>query len=103
MRVVIAHFKTIVAAVGLICVITVSLFVPPAAGTGGQRTASAFVDRTNKGDRLPDASRLRTHVNKLFPTTTPRVAPRRPPLGCDAAFSSAAEPTQSHIYKRCVA
>ncbi len=103
MRVAIAHFKTIVAAVGLICVITVGLFVPPAAGTGGQRAASVSVDRTNKRDRLPDASRLRTHVNKLFPTTTPRAAPRRPPLGCDAAFSSAAEPTQARIYRRCVA
>ncbi len=103
MRVAIARFKIIIAAVGLICVITVGLFVPPAAGTGGQRTTSVFVDRINKSDRLPYAVRSQPPVNSSLSTRAPQAPSKRPPLGCDAAFSSAAEPTQAHIYKRCVA
>ena len=104
MRVAFAFFRAIIIAAGLTCVIAGALMALTASsGARSQQTAPVFVDRTNKSDQFPYASRSQPRVNSSLSTTTPQVSPKRPPFGCDAAFSSAADPTQAHIYKRCMA
>jgi len=104
MRVVFAHFKEITLAAGLVFLTTSILAaVTVPSGTGAQQAVSVSVDRANKGDRLPYASRSKTRVDSPFLATTPQVSPKRPPLGCDAAFSSVAGPAEARIYRRCLA
>jgi len=104
MRLAFGYFKKLIVAACLVCMTTGALAPMTAPnGSGGEQTASVSVDRTNKGDRLPYASRSKTHVNSPFLATTPQVLPKRPPLGCDPAFSSVADPTQARIYRRCLA
>jgi hypothetical protein len=57
------------------------------------------VDRTHKGDRLPQAPihRQRSTESSIVPPSSKRV-----PLGCDPAFSSVADPARAHIFKRCM-
>jgi hypothetical protein len=64
------------------------------------RIAVTSVDRTKKGDRLPQASVLQQRWNATsgFPASSTRI-----PLGCDAAFSPIADPARARIFKRCVA
>ena len=104
MRVVFAHFKEIIFAAGLVFLTTnilAAVTAPSDAGSG--QATSLSVDRANKGDRLPYASRSKTRVDSPFLATTPQVSPKRPPLGCDAAFSSVAGPAEARIYRRCLA
>ena len=104
MRVAFAHFKEVVLAAGLVFLTTSILAAVTApSGTGGEQPASVSVDWANKGDRLPYASRSKTRVNSPFLATTPQVLPKRPPLGCDPAFSSVADPAQARVYRRCLA
>jgi len=96
MRVAFASFKEIIVIAGLAYVIAGILAVATTpVGAGGEQAVSVSVDRANKGDRL--------HVSSPFLATTPQVSPKRPPLGCDAAFSSVADPAQARIYRRCLA
>jgi hypothetical protein len=58
------------------------------------------VNRTHKGDRLPQASNLpRLEINsnsmKVIPSTNV-------PSGCDPAFSPVADPERGRIFGRCV-
>ena len=55
------------------------------------------VDHTHKGDRLPLASKHTSTVSSPVVTTL-----SRPPIGCDSAFSRAADPKRSHIFGRCI-
>ncbi len=104
MRVAFAYFKEIIVIAGLAYVIAGILAVATTpVGARGEQAVSVSVDRINKGDRLPYALRSQPRVNSSLSTTTPQVPPKRPPLGCDPAFSSLADPTQAHIYKRCTA
>ncbi len=99
-----ASFKTIIFIAGLAYVIAGILAVATAPfGASGDQAVSVSVDRADKGDRSPYASRSKTQVNSPLLATTPRVLPKRPPLGCDAAFSSVAGPAQAGIYRRCLA
>ncbi len=99
-----ASFKEIIVIAGLAYVIAGFLAVATTpVGARGEQAVSVSVDRSNKGDRLPYASRSKTHVNSPFLATTPQVLPKRPPLGCDPAFSSVADPAQARIYRRCLA
>ncbi len=97
-----AYFKEIIVAAGLVFATAGVVAAVTAPGSArGEQAAFVSVDRANKGDRLPYASTSQTHVNSSLLTPTPQAPPKRPPVGCDAAFSSVADPTQAHIYKRC--
>jgi len=96
-----AYFKKDIVVAGLV-VVMASIFAGAAgpSGSGSKLTAAVSVDRANKGDRLPPRSK--THVNSSL-TTTPQARPQRPPLGCEPAISSLADPLRANIYKRCTA
>ena len=99
-----AYFKGITVAAGLVFVTAGGLFAMTASNaTGREPAASVLVDRVNKGDRLPYSSISKTHANPSLVTTTPQTPPQQRPLGCDATFSSLADPMRAHIYKRCMA
>ena len=55
------------------------------------------VDHTHKGDRLPLAAKPTQAIKAQVVTTLPR-----PPVGCEPAFSRAADPRRSHIFGRCI-
>lgn len=59
-----------------------------------------FVDRTLKGDRLRPNARL---TNGAAPASPTESSPRKVPLGCDRAFSPAADPAHAHVFGRCTA
>ena len=62
-----------------------------------EQTGDVSVNRTNKGDRLPSGVILR----HTLPLSSPAVS-TAPPIGCDPAFSRAAEPGRAHIFGRCI-
>jgi hypothetical protein len=68
----------------------------------GQPTPALIVNRTNKGDQLTAAIATSTIRAKTSSSTT-AASRNRPPFGCDAAFSSIADPIRAQIYKRCAA
>jgi hypothetical protein len=104
MRITFAYFKKIIVTAGFVLVAASVLTEMTApSGTRDEQTASISVDRTSKRDRLPYASRSKAHVNSSLLTTTPQPPSQQRPLGCDSAFSSLADPTHAHIYKRCMA
>ena len=72
------------------------------ADVNAERTAPVSVNRINKGDRLPAVATAKLSANGAR-STAALSAPRRPPLGCDGAFSPIADPTRAGIYKRCAA
>ena len=55
------------------------------------------VDRAHKGDRLPLAAGHTSTLSSPVVTTL-----SRPPIGCESAFSRAADPKRSHIFGRCI-
>jgi len=104
MRVTSAYFKGVIVVAGLVFLTAGVLFAMTAPNaTRREPAASVSVDRTNKGDRLSYASISKTHASPSLVTTTPQTPPQQRPLGCDATFSSLADPTRAHIYKRCMA
>ena len=74
-----------------------ALMAPDAAN--GEQMALVSVNRINKGDQLPSAWASKIDLN----SSSTAASRKRPPLGCDAMFSSIADPTQAHIYRRCAA
>lgn len=62
------------------------------------KVAVFLVNRADKGDRLRQAFIPQQRQKILL-----SMSPRSVPLGCEAAFSTIAEPTRSNIFKRCVA
>ncbi len=67
-----------------------------------ERTAPVSVNRTNKGDRLPSVATAKL-FSRSAPSTAASSTPRRPPLGCDPAFSPIADPARAGVYRRCAA
>jgi hypothetical protein len=61
-----------------------------------------FVNRVFKGDRLTQAPEGRAQrVNPASIEEAPVL--KRPPMGCDGAFSPIADPGRAQIFKRCMA
>jgi hypothetical protein len=67
---------------------------------GATPTPTVTVDRTNKGDRLPQASPPRQSSSGLVPTKP--ISAKRVPIGCEPAFSPVADPAGAHIFLRCL-
>jgi hypothetical protein len=61
------------------------------------QTDIVSVDHTHKGDRLPVVSKRPSKASSSVVTTL-----SRPPIGCESAFSRAADPKRSHIFGRCI-
>ena len=66
-----------------------------AALSGQPRTVS--VDRSHKGDRLALTPKHTSTVSSRAATTS-----SQPPMGCESAFSRAADPQRAHIFGRCI-
>ena len=62
--------------------------------------AAVLVDRTLKGDRLQQNVLGTSGPVSSSPTGS---LTRKVPLGCDHAFSPAADPVHAHVFGRCVA
>lgn len=107
MRLAAYAFKKTVALAALGCLIgggcgavTVLDYATPN-DTKTEQTLVVSVNRANKGDQLPSTSTI--HSKSSSSTAMSPVSPKRPPLGCDRAFSSIADPVHAQIYKRCIA
>jgi hypothetical protein len=70
------------------------------ATNGAPPTATETVDRTSKGDRLPQALAPKQSSSSLVPAK-PEPA-KRIPIGCEPAFSPVAEPAGANIFLRCL-
>jgi len=68
-----------------------------------EQTLLVSVNRTNKGDQLAATSTSTVHASSASSTAMSPASRKRPPLGCDAAFSSIADPIHANVYKRCAA
>jgi hypothetical protein len=90
--------RTIVA-IGVVSslVIAGSFVVVTGAGATFAPGDMISVDRTHKGDRL---SPLPKPTSKASSSVVTSLA--RPPVGCESAFSRAADPARAHIFGRCV-
>jgi hypothetical protein len=55
---------------------------------------NVLVNRATKGDRLP--------LKRISAASLPVGAMAQPPVGCDPAFSRAADPARAHIFGRCI-
>jgi hypothetical protein len=73
----------------------------PGAVSGGQTEIVVSVNRADKGDRLPTAMNQQAQPRLSPSTEGPKAVLKRPPLGCDPAFSPVADPARGGIYKRC--
>lgn len=89
------------AAAALVSCLIAGGFCAVAAASFAQndKTIIVSVDRTNKGDRLPQSVRLTREPPSSSPTVS--ALRRKVPLGCDPAFSSAADPEHAGIFGRC--
>ena len=89
-----------IAVIGVVSCVAVVVFAAAVTGAGPALSTQiniVSVDHTHKGDRLPLVSK---HTSK---TSSPVVTTlSRPPIGCESAFSRAAEPKRSHIFGRCI-
>jgi hypothetical protein len=65
-----------------------------------ERAAAVLVDRTLKGDRLPQ-NVVRT--GEPASSSLTGSLKRKVPLGCDRAFSPAVDPAYAHVFGRCAA
>jgi hypothetical protein len=88
------------AAIGVVSCLAVVGFaaaVSGAAAAFSTQTDIVSVDHTHKGDRLPVVSK---HAAKASSSVVTILS--RPPIGCESAFSRAADPKRSHIFGRCI-
>src|SRR5271168_2745767 len=88
-----------VAVIGLVSFAAVA-FAAAVTGAGPALSTQiniVSVDHTHKGDRLPLVPR---HASKASSTVVTTLS--RPPIGCESAFSRAADPRRSHIFGRCI-
>src|SRR5262249_14886860 len=86
------------AVIGVVSCLAVAGFA--AAVTGAALSTQidiVSVDHTHKGDRLPVVSKRASKAPSNVVTTL-----SRPPIGCESAFSRAADPKRSHIFGRCI-
>jgi hypothetical protein len=89
-----------VAVIGVIACFTVTSFAAVVGGAGVALSTQAdvvSVDRTHKGDRSRMAPKPTSAFSSPFVITMPR-----PPIGCESAFSGAADPKRSHVFGRCI-
>jgi hypothetical protein len=84
-----------IAAIGVVGCLTAAGLAGAGAGSGTQLEIVS-VNRTNKGDRLPLVSERTSKASPVVTTLS------RPPVGCEPAFSRAADPKRSHIFGRCI-
>jgi hypothetical protein len=56
--------------------------------------SNVSVNRATKGDRLP--------LKRISAASLPVGGKAQPPVGCDPAFSRAADPARAHIFGRCI-
>lgn len=100
-RVFLFDLKTTVAALLVSCLTAGAFCAVNGPSVAKDKTAPAFfVDRTLKGDRLPPNARL---MHGAAPSSPIVSSPRKVPLGCDRAFSPAADPARAHVFGRCTA
>ena len=86
-----------IAAIGVVgCLTVAGLAVHGAGAATGIHSEIVSVNHTNKGDRLPLVSDRTSKASPVVTTLS------RPPVGCEPAFSRAADPKRSHIFGRCI-
>jgi len=89
-----------VVVIGVISCIAVVGFAAAVTGAGAALRTQVdivSVDHTHKGDRLPLVPKHTSKASLPVVTTL-----SRPPIGCESAFSCAADPKRSHIFGRCI-
>ena len=89
-----------IAIIGVVGCLAVTGLVAAVSGAGAALSSQAdivSVDRTHKGNRLPLAPKHTSTVSSPVVTTL-----SRPPIGCEPAFSRAADPKRAHIFGRCI-
>jgi hypothetical protein len=79
----------------------VSAMTGPTSIAKDESIATTMVNRMNKGYRLPQSS-VRSNFNNQSRPVTTTSTPRRPPVGCDPAFSPIVAPALAHIFNRCL-
>ena len=86
------------AVIGVVSCLAVVGFAAAVTGAGAAFSTQidvVSVNHTHKGDRLPVVSK-RSSKAPVVTTLS------RPPIGCESAFSRAADPKRSHIFGRCI-
>ena len=89
-----------IALIGIVGCLAVTGFAAAVTGAGAalnSQSDGVSVDRTHKDDRLPLAVEGTSTVSSPVVTTL-----SRPPIGCEPAFSRAADPKRAHIFGRCI-
>jgi hypothetical protein len=87
-----------VAIIGVVSSLAVVAFATGVTGAARSTQSDIIsVDHTHKGDRLPLVSKHISNTSSSVVTTL-----SRPPIGCESAFSRAADPKRSHIFGRCI-
>ena len=87
----------IVGVVGCLAVIGLAAAVSGAGAALSTQADIVSLDRTHKGSRLPLVPKHTSTVSSPVVTTL-----SRPPIGCEPAFSRAADPKRAHIFGRCI-
>ena len=86
--------------IGVVSCLAVVGFAAAVTGAGPALSTQiniVSVDHTHKGDRLPLVPKHTSKASSPVVTTL-----SRPPIGCESAFSLAADPKRSHIFGRCI-
>ena len=89
-----------IAVIGVVGCLAVTGLAAAVSGAGATLSTQAdivSVDRTHKGNRLPLLPKHTSTGSSPVVTTL-----SRPPIGCEPAFSRAADPKRSHIFGRCI-
>jgi hypothetical protein len=96
--------KEAIAAIVLSCFIAggVGAVTGPSVADSSEILATS-VNRTHKGDRLPQVALSHRQPNTSSSTQMAPASPKRTPLGCDPAFSPISAPALAHIFQRCMA
>lgn len=88
-------------AIGVVGCLALGSFTAAVTGAGAalsaQPSEAISVNHTNKGDRLPLTIKHTPSISSPSALTS-----SRPPIGCEPAFSRAAEPARAHIFGRCI-
>ena len=90
-----------IAAIAVVSCLAVGGFTAAVTGAGtalsAQPSDAISVNHANKGDRLPLALKHNPSISSPSASTL-----SRPPIGCEPAFSRAADPARAHIFGRCI-
>jgi hypothetical protein len=88
----------IISVVGCLAIGGLATAVHGAGAAVSTRSDTVSVDHTHKGDRLQLVAKPKTQTVPSSVVTTLS----RAPIGCEPAFSRAADPKRSHIFGRCI-